>query len=221
MQASELLTDNFPTLKPGDSLSKAVELFLDTCVAHFPIVAEDDLLQGILPADVALAGGDGAKNVSDVKEDWVQAAVLPGQHGLQIFEIAAKYQLTSIPVVTEERRYTGTITTEHLLSTIGNLYSFKNIGGIIVLNVGARDYDLAEIARIISSNNAKILVLYMDSNEMTGDLTITLKVNTLELSHIIATFERYSYKIPYFYPSVEKSDDMKDRYDLLMKLFDL
>ena len=157
MQASELLTENFPTLKPEDSLGRVVELFLDTCVAHFPVVDADDLLQGILPADVAMAGGsDSAKHVSDVKEDWVQAAVLQDQHGLQVFEVAAKYQLTSIPVVTEERRYTGSITTENLLSAIGNLYSFKNIGGIVVLTVGARDYDLAEIARIISSNKSNL-----------------------------------------------------------------
>ena len=221
MQASELLTENFPTLKPEDSLGRVVELFLDTCVGHFPVVSEDDLLQGILPADVAMAGGDSAKHVSDVKEDWIHAAVLQEQHGLHVFEVAAKHQLTSIPVITEERRYTGSITTENLLTAIGNLYSFKNIGGIIVLTVGPRDYDLAEIARIISSNNAKILVLYMDADEVSGELTITIKVNTLDLTHIVATFDRYNYKMPYYYPSEEKSDEMKDRFDLLMKLFDL
>jgi len=61
----------------------------------------------------------------------------------------------------------------------------------------------------------------MDADELSGDLTITIKVNTLDLAHIIATFERYNYKIPYFYPSAEKSDDLKGRFDLLMKLFDL
>jgi hypothetical protein len=107
------------------------------------------------------------------------------------------------------------------MKTLSEYYSFKQAGGIIDLSVGIRDYNLSEISRIVESNNAKILILYLDTDEENALFKITLKIDTLDLSHILATFERFKYAVTYFYPATEQKEELKDRYDLLMKMFDI
>jgi predicted transcriptional regulator len=220
MQAQELLTDDVPLLTPEDKLFKAVDIFLDRCICHIPIV-KDGILEGILPVDFLMDTIDKDVSISDFRSDWINAFAFSGQHGLDVFEIISRYELTALPVVDENKQYIGTIITQTLMSRLSGYYSFRQIGGIIVLNVGARDYDLSEISRIVESNGAKILILYMDTDEENGQFKVTIKVNTLDLSHILATFERFKYTIDYYHPSGMQRDELQERYGLLMKLFDL
>jgi acetoin utilization protein AcuB len=220
MLASELLTTDFPVMKPDDSLDKAVEVFLDYCICHVPVVSETGL-EGVLPIDLLMDVPDRSKLISDFKTDYIHAFAFKDQHALDVFELMAKYELTAIPVLDENHRYEGIITSGTLMSTRSSYYSFKNVGGIIVISVGIRDYDLSEISRIVESNNAKILILYMDTDVENEMYKITIKVDTLDLVRILATFERFNYTITYSHPSAQQKDELQERYDLLMKLFDI
>jgi acetoin utilization protein AcuB len=220
MVASELLTPDFPVMHPGDPLHKAIDVFLDHCICHVPVISETGL-EGMLPIDLLMDIPDRGMLISDFKNDYINVSVSKDQHGLDIFEIMAKYELTAIPVLDENNQYLGIITTASLMTTLSNYYSFKQIGGIIVLNVGMRDYDLSEISRLVESNNAKVLILYLDTDAENAMFKITIKVDTLDLSRIIATFERYKYTIEYSHPSAQQKDELKERYDLMMKLFDI
>lgn len=64
-------------------------------------------------------------------------------------------------------------------------------------------------------------MLYLDTDNENNLIKMTLKVNTLDLSHILATFERYKYTVDFFHPSAQQKDELRERYDLLMKLFDI
>jgi acetoin utilization protein AcuB len=220
MLASELLITDFPVMQPDDPIHKAIDVFLDYCICHVPVLSESGF-EGILPIDLLIDAQDRGKKISDYKQDYINAFVYKDQHGLDVFELMAKFELTSIPVLDEAHNYLGVITTANLLSKLSNYYSFRQVGGIIVLNVGMRDYDLSEISRLVESNNAKVLILYMDTDEENAMYKITIKVNTLDLDRILATFERFNYVIEYSHPNTQQKDELKDRYELLMKLFDI
>lgn len=211
---------DFPVLKPEDSLEKAVNIFHEHCICHVPVVTKNKFL-GLLPVDLLLGFSDHEKLISDFKSDYVYAFVHPDQHALDVFEVMALQGLSAIPVLDERQQYMGLISMDKLATTLGGFYSFKKSGGIIVIKVGMRDYDLSEISRIVESNNAKILVLYLDANEENADYRITIKLDTIDLSHILATFERFQYEVEYSYPSSLQKAQLQDRYDFLMKMFDI
>jgi hypothetical protein len=50
---------------------------------------------------------------------------------------------------------------------------------------------------------------------------VTLKLNTHELSAIIAAFERYEYSVKGVYNDDTYHEDVKDRYDALMRYLDV
>jgi acetoin utilization protein AcuB len=220
MQASELLTNDLPVLSPQDSLQRAISVFLDTSVSHLPIV-ENGIVQGVLPTDVLSGVAEIDLQLEEFRDDYLQVYAYRDQHMLDVFELIAKMGLTAIPVVDDQRQYLGSITTEVVLGRLSNFYSFRQIGGVIVLHLGIRDYNLTEISHIIGSNNARILMLYLDVDEATESYTLTLKVDTLSLLPIIATFERYKYTVQYYQPHGLEKDELQERYEMLMKLFDI
>jgi hypothetical protein len=75
---------------------------------------------------------------------------------------------------------------------------------------------MAQIAQIVESNNAKILSSYIMSTPDSTKLEVTLKINQIELTRIIRTFERYDYVIKASYQKSEGDDDIQQRYESLM-----
>lgn len=221
MLATELITADFPYIRADDTIKKAIQLCIDNCICHLAVVGKNMQMVGILPAEILLGIENRNSKVAELKDDFIHMYAYKGHHGLDVFELISRMELTSIPVIDENSRYIGTIVTQNLLSTLGNYYSFKQPGGIFVLSLGLRDYNLSEISRIVESNNAKILLLYMDINEPNASIRLTIKINTLDVERIVATFERFNYTIEYYQPADVRKDAMQERYDLLMKLFDI
>lgn len=221
MLATELITADFPYLKADDPIKKAIQLCIDNCICHLAVVGKNKQVIGILPAEILLGIEDRNIKVEDLREDFIHMYAYKAHHGLDVFELISRMELTSIPVIDENSSYIGTIVTQNLLNTLGNYYSFKQPGGIFVLSLGIRDYNLSEISRIVESNNAKILLLYMNIDEQNATIKLTIKINTLDVERIVATFERFNYTIDYYQPADVRKDAMQERYDLLMKLFDI
>ncbi|MEX0596141.1 MAG: CBS domain-containing protein, partial [Candidatus Paceibacterota bacterium] len=103
-----------------------------------------------------------------------------------------------------------------LLIKLSEFNFVKEIGGIFVLEVAAHDYSLAEIARLVESNKAAVLSTFTSRLKDTDRIQVTVKVNTLDLTYIIATLERYNYTISYIFHQAEQVDQIKERYEGLM-----
>jgi hypothetical protein len=80
---------------------------------------------------------------------------------------------------------------------------------------------LSEIARIVESNDAKILSSYISSHIDSTKLEVTIKINRTDLSAIIQTFNRYNYTIKASFHQSEYVDDLKDRFDSFMSFLNI
>ena len=220
MIALNLISEEIPTLKPESTISEAQAIFHDYCYYQIPIVKEEQYI-GIFPLEMTSGQEEPTTSISQFKEDFILARVNTNQHILNIFETAAESELTVIPVIGEENRYQGAIGITDLLNYFAHIYSFKEVGGIFTLEVPFQNYDLSEIARIVESNNAKILSLFTETQEDSSKVSITVKVNTVDLKHLQATFERYDYLINIHQTYDQQKDDLQERYELLMKYLDI
>ena len=128
----------------------------------------------------------------------------------------AESSLTVIPAVNDEGDYIGLITQEDLLGYFADTGAFKEPGSIFVLEMSRRDYSLAEIARIIESENAVILSSFISSHPDSTRIDVTLKVNSQNLRPIIATFERFDYQVKASFNESEYVESLKERFDALM-----
>ena len=89
-------------------------------------------------------------------------------------------------------------------------------GGIIVLEMTVTNYSLTEIARIVETNNSRILSVFTSTKKDNSQMEVTVKVNTPNVQAIIQALQRFNYVVKDSYQEPEFYDDLKDRYDSLM-----
>jgi acetoin utilization protein AcuB len=194
---------------------------MENCVCHLPVV-QDGKLIGVVSAETVVASSDKTTPVMDYKDDLIHAYVTKDQHLLEVLRVMADHNLTAVPVVDDDAQtYIGTVPCISILKHLAGAYNFSAEGGIIMLNVGIKDYVLAEIAGIVESNNAKILSLYTHINADESRLLVTIKLNTPDLKTILATFYRYDYDVVIYVGHDYTQDEIKERYDLLMRFMNI
>jgi hypothetical protein len=95
-------------------------------------------------------------------------------------------------------------------------------GGILVLSMDLVDYSLAEISRYIEENNAKVISSTMIEDPMDkGRIKLTLKINQLDLARIVATLERFGYRVIAHYQANRVESNDKERIDMLMRYLNI
>jgi len=84
------------------------------------------------------------------------------------------------------------------------------------------DYSLAEIARIIESENTKILSSFITSDPLDSTkIKLTLKLDKPEIRHIKATLERFEYKVLDHYQEETGVSGEEDRIGNLLRFLDI
>lgn len=88
---------------------------------------------------------------------------------------------------------------------------------LIILEIPVNDYTLTDIARIVESNNAKVMNLFVLPVANGTTLLISIKLNILDLTMVMMSFERFNYKILYYYMREGVVTDIhKERLDELL-----
>lgn len=78
---------------------------------------------------------------------------------------------------------------------------------VLILEIAAIDYMLTEIARIVESNNAHVMALNVLPITDGSQLLVSLKLDVSDLTFILRSFERFDYKVVYYFT---KEDDVTD-----------
>lgn len=221
MIAEELINQMIPPLKTSDSVEKAVRWMEEFRVNQLPVVKNRQYL-GMVTEEDTLPYQDRKTPLSQVHFGFSEVFVHHYQHFYSVMEVAIRNKIQVVPVLDEHQEFLGVITINDTIAAFGQMSALQGQGGILVLSMAERDYSLSEISRHVEENNAKILSAYVSPDEMDSyKIKLTLKVNTMDLNRIIATFERFNYKIiAQFHDAAELKDD-QDRLDLLMKFINI
>jgi hypothetical protein len=83
--------------------------------------------------------------------------------------------------------------------------------------MNASDYALTEIARFAENDNLKIMGLLINKLNDTGRIQIHLKLNSWQVNRFVGTLSRFNYQVAAVYSTMAVMDDLKSRYDALMK----
>jgi acetoin utilization protein AcuB len=139
-----------------------------------------------------------------------------------VIGLASRLKLSVVPVLDNTNHFLGVITIADLIRHMAGISSMDQPGGIIVLELIARDYSLSQIAQIVESNNVKVLSMYITSPPESTKLEVTLKVNSGDLGSVVRTFERYNYEVKTWVSDNDSMDRFySERFDLLMKYLNI
>lgn len=220
MLAQDLITDEIPPIKTSDTAHKAIKWMDEFKVSHLPIV-DDITYVGLISDNELLDMNQPDSPLSENLNQPARPFVTEDQHVYDVIKLIATFNLTMVPVLDVDKNYIGAITLTHLMKQMSGMASINDPGGIVVLEMGQRDYSLMEMARIVEGNDAKILSSYITSIPESTRLEVTLKINKEDLSGILQTFNRYSYTVKASFQESVFKDDLRNRYDALMNYINI
>ena len=221
MIAEELINHMIPPLKVTDDAHKAIVWMEEFRCNHLPIVS-DGRLMGFISEEIILESNDIDKHLGKFELVGKDCYVGLDSHFYDILRIAGDNKLQIVAVVNEEQQYVGVITVQDIMISFAQTASVQMQGGILVLSMDLVDYSLAEISRYVEENNAKVISSTMVEDPMDkGKIKLTLKINQLDLSRIVATLERFGYRVIAHYQEDEKANGDKERLDLLMRYLNI
>jgi predicted transcriptional regulator len=220
MLAIELNNNIIPQLQLNDTVAKALEIISDFKVSHLPVVSEEKYL-GLISEDDLLDVANKKLPIESLQEDFINIFIREDDHFLQAVNISNQYQTNVIPVINEEREFTGSISGQTLLRTLGSFSGAQEIGGIIVLEMERTQFTISEISRIVESNESHVLHLNTTLQPDTGLLRVTIHLNKKELSAIVAAFERYEYTVLYSFGQEKFENEIHTNYLHLMNYLDI
>ncbi len=221
MIAKDLISDVVPVLRETDTGIQALNWMEISRVSHLPIVKGDEFLGLISDSDIYDLN-EAEEPIGSQKISLFSPYVNEDHHIYDVIEIISRLKLTVIPVLEDEKTYVGLITLNDLMQYIDRIFSVREPGGIIVLDLNSVDYSLSEISQIVESNDAKILSLYVNSSTDSRKIELTIKINRTNLTSIIQTFLRYDYTIKTTYVRDDGMNDfMEDRYNSFMRFLNI
>jgi acetoin utilization protein AcuB len=221
MTAEELINHMIPPLKLKDDAHKAM-LWMEELRSNELPVVEDEQFKGILTEDMILELNDVEKHISDFDLMYKNCVVSKNSHFYDVLKIASENEAKMVGVIDDYGKYMGVISVQDTVTAFTQSAAAQMPGGIIVLSINVIDYSLAEISRLIEENNAKVLSSSVKEDELdSAKLRVTIKINLLDLKPIIATLDRFDYKIIGQFQETKIEDDQKDRLDMLLKYLDI
>jgi acetoin utilization protein AcuB len=221
MVAKDLISDVIPSLKTSDTGQAALNWMEIFRISHLPIVNNQDFLGLISDADIYDINQPD-EPVGNHKLALFKPYVDSNTHIFDVIGLASKMKLSIVPVLDDKSHFKGVILVSDIVGYLAGISGLDLPGGIIVLELLERDYSLSKISQIVESNNARILSSYITSPSESTRLEITLKVNTVSLTSIIRTFERYGYDVKTWVSEDDSLDRFySDRFDSFMKYLDI
>ncbi len=215
MIAKHLITDGIMPLKTSDTGKTALSWMEEYKVSHLPIVNNQEFLGLISELDIYnLNNFD--EPLGNHKLSLKHPYVFENQHIYDVLKLVNEQNLSLVPVLNGEGNYLGSINLQNLIKYFALSLSVDNPGGIIVLEMTNNDYSLTELAKIVEENDAKILSTFLLSHENSTRLDVFLKINKVDISSILKTFERYNYFVKASYGEEDDNEDLRERYNSLM-----
>jgi predicted transcriptional regulator len=185
----------------------------DYHVAHLPVVEDENYL-GII-SEEQLLQSDEENTIKQLSVTDGTTSVQANDHFLKAIQTAVVNKLSIVPVV-EEKLLVGIVTYNDLLKNASEFMSLNQPGALIVLEMESRSYSFNEINRIVESNDAQITQLNTFTDPETGIMQVTIRINKLEVSDIISTFQRYEYNVKYYFGEELYENELRTNYDNLM-----
>lgn len=220
MIAQELINEMIPPLKVTDTAEKALRWMEELRIAQLPVL-DGQAYMGMVSEDAIFHSNEATVLLQDLSLLAANVFALPNLHFYDVLKIALDNTLQVVAVLNEERQYVGAITINDTIAAFAQSV-VQEPGGIIVLSMNERDYSLAEISRLVESNDSKILSSYVCPDKAdTARIKLTIKLNRKDISRIIATFERFDYQIVARFQNTPDLEEDKERLDLLLKYLNM
>ncbi len=221
MIAEELVNQMIPALKMTDTAEKAIIWMEELKTNQLPVI-ENRVFKGMISEELILESNDLDRKIADFRLISENCYVREEQHLFDIIRVAQEHGSELVAIVDEKGEFVGVSRHEDTIKAFANTLAVQGQGGILVLEMRYIDYSMAEISRLIESDDAKILGSFLSQdNKNPNHVFLTLKINKEDLKSVIATLERFDYRIVAKFHDENNISTEKERLDHLLNFLNI
>lgn len=221
MTAIELINPIIPSLNIADDIAKASSLMDDLAVHQLPVL-ENGQFKGFIIDETLFVDVFNSSALSSYPLASSNCTIYSDQHFYEVVKVASGCEHGMVAVLDRDEIFVGVVTANDLFKGFSQTIGVEAPGSIVVVSVKQIDYALSEISRLVEAENTKILACYLTSDkEDPAKLHVTLKLDKKNVSHIVATLERFNYNVIGLYQEESIVSYEKERLDALMKYLNI
>lgn len=214
MLAKQIIQESFPSVQLNDKVSVALRILDDFDVQHLPVLLVEKFV-GLISKD-DLLDVDETHTIATLQDNFIHAFLKTEEYFLSALKLVSQHQLSIIAVVNNQIELQGVIPLTNLINALSVFLSSNEPGGFIILETEKRHFSFGEISRLVETNDAYITQLNTYVEQETGLFIVTLKVNTLEISDIVATLQRFDYTVRFYFGEEQYNNELKENLNQLM-----
>ncbi len=219
MLNNQILASGYPIVHLYDKVSLVLSLMEDFDIQHLAVIDAELYVGVISKADLLDTNED--YTVASIQELLVNVHAKSEDYFLTSLNLLKEHHLSLIPVLSDKGEIIGIINQEGVLNAIYHFLGGDEQGGIIVLEIDKRHFSFGEICRLIETNDAMIMQLNTSVQLETGKILATIKINKMEISDIVATFQRFDYDVKYYFGEEHYNNELKDNFNHLMNYLNI
>ena len=197
MLVKDFITKEILVLKDYDTVEYALNMMDELKVKQLPLVTGEGLYQGLVEEKALLEVPLLTIPLADASR--LDVSIAGGASLHEALSLMARYGLSLLPVCSSGKYYVGVVTQERMVGCLAEWCGSDREGSVIVLEFEARDYNLTELSRLVESNNAHVLSLLTRMDPESGRWWVALKIDLVDASPVLRSFERYNYTVRYHF----------------------
>lgn len=218
MLVTNHISKDFIPPKINQTVGHALDLVNDYQLSHIPVFEGLNFVGNL--SKETLEESDEKLFISDII-DLTEHFFLSSQSSLfDAIQLYNNHLSNILPVLDHEMHYIGFLMMDDVTSALSAMPFIAEPGSIMTVSIGHKQFSISEVSKIVESNNAKIIAVFVTSYQE-DKVCITIKLVAENLSSVGETFERFGYVVEHKFYHDEKEDMIKDRFGMLMKYLDI
>lgn len=216
MFALQFISGELFPLKRSDTAEAALMFMSDWKVKELPVV-EGGRVLGFVTEKMLLS--DPEMRVDQLMQTESAAYIAHVHtHLFELQEKLANHHFSTLTLEDEQNVFAGIINSSDILNQTTLHSALVQEGSVLVLEMPAIQYSLADISRICESNDTKIIQLVLERmTDEANSVRVSMKLNRKFLSLVIASLERFGYAVIYTNSPTESHQTLEDRFRWLVK----
>ena len=218
MNIAQYILNDVTPLSTNDAVKEAQLVFNQLTFSHIPIF-QDGMYLGCL-SETDSHCFDAAKEISEYRYALEQFFVRKQTNWIDVLEAFAQNSSNIMPILNEKNEYIGYYELNDIINIFNDTPFLHELGSVLVVEKGIKDYSFSQISQIVESNNARLLGAFI-SNIENDVVQVTLKLNNAGINEIMQSFRRYSYNVVSEFAEDSYIKNLKERSEYLNKYLNI
>ncbi|MEY2923867.1 MAG: hypothetical protein RLZZ337_407 [Bacteroidota bacterium] len=212
--------DYISNLAPAEqnaSVSDCINLMMNNLCFELP-VTKDGKLYGTVDLDECIHTEDlTIENITDSG----YASVHFNTHLFDVLRVFNESKANVVCVLGHEFEWVGMLTKTNVIEAIAHSLTIDQVGAVLIVEMASHQYSSSEICRIIESEGAQLLGLWITNEKNSSRIRASLKLNIQHAERVILSLQRFNYEVIATFGDDDYKENVERRFQSLLKYLDI